>query len=660
MISNSQKLPTSYNNQVHTPDAAGLLGVWLEEDLQSLRSQRDELDARILRVEQRLNTLTGLFSLRNDVTVTGYEPAADPRPTATLGTTALDPATLNSAVAENATFDHSMAERADAEPKRSILALRLETRTHNALTKAGVTSFAQLVSMTPDALRALPGFGAGCLQDLEAALERVHIALPRSSDNESARASSAQTSGSTPPAVAVFTRAATPTPTLVVPSLNAMMAHLNDDALRTVHALNTNETLLSASARAMLTRALEAESTDIATTSGFSTPEMLKQISTTLALLQRASHRSPVSILQDIAVNTMGVSDSDLTVATRYLGLDGAEFETLDAIGEREGVTRERIRQRVSRFRQCAAERRPLLLLVREAVSVLQQLNKPVTMPEWCAALPSWLSGTRPADLLIIQTLESFGWVDSNSWHESAGITFVMAGAQLTAPMQDYESRYEGAIALHYRFGVICADDVRQSLDITEAAADGALRADERWSATGNGWFMRATVAPSWIAKRTIEVLNAVRSVAIEPLYQSLKRVAAHKFLEQGCRMPSRSLLVKLVQELRVEGVRFDIVHEIASVDAPVHERELSGTTQAILKAFGTNHRALTGTELTSTFASLEMSEASAQVALSTSPLVTRLERGIYGLVGRHADMRDVAGARLRREARTLVVNAEV
>ncbi|MEP6832988.1 MAG: DNA-directed RNA polymerase subunit alpha C-terminal domain-containing protein [Gemmatimonas sp.] len=600
MITQSDRqLPTSYDNQVQAPDAASLLAIWLEEDLQSLRSQREELDARILRIEQRLSILHDRETPRSDAEVGGSALVASQSPVVT----------------------------ATVVPRRSIMSLRLETRTHNALTKAGVASFAQLVGMTAEELRALPGFGAGCLQDLEGALERVHVTLPRSSDNLAA---------------------------------NAILKHLDEDALRTIHTLNTNETLLSASARALLTHALEAEFTNVATASGFTTPELLKQITATLVLLQRASEQKPVSLLPDIALNLIGVSDSDLAVTTRYLGLDGTEPETLEAIGEREGVTRERIRQRVTRFRQSAAERRPLLLLVREAVGVLQRLNKPVTMPEWCAALPSWLSGTRPADLLLIQTLESFGWVDANSWHESSGITFVMAGAKVTAPIEDYQSRYEEAIALHYRFGVICADDLRQVLDITEAAADGALRADERWSATGNGWFLRTTVAQSWIARRVVEVLNGVKSVAIEPLYQSIKRIATHKFLEQGCRMPSRSLLIKLVQELRFDGVRFDIVHEIASVDAPVHDRELSGTTQAILQAFGQNHRALTGAEMSSKFGDAGLSEASAQVALSTSPLVTKLERGIYGLVGRHADMREIASARLRREAGTLVVNVEV
>jgi len=652
----------SYNNQVQAPDAASLLALWLEEDLQSLRSQRAELDARIQRGEQRLRALQGLVPVGSDAALAGSEPQQDRMLTATFDSAALspaafDPATLNPTVPEPSAPDQSIAERTNVAPKRSIMSLRLETRTHNALMNGGVTSFGQLVSMKPHELRAIPGFGAGCLKDLEIALARVQVALPNSS-NTSARSTSSTTVDRATASASSALAAATPVQVTTAPTANAIGTHLNDDALRTVHAINANATVLGASARGMLTRVLETESTDGATTtSGFSTPETLKQITATLALMQRAIDRPPVSILHDVALNLIGVSDADLAVTTRYLGLDGAESETLDAIGEREGVTRERIRQRVARFRQCAAEKGPLLLLVREAVSVLQRLNKPVTLHEWCAALPPWLSGTRPTDLLIVHTLESFGWIDPNSWNESAGIKFVMAGPQLEAPMQDYQSRYEAATALHYRFGAVCADDLRQALDITEAAAAGALSADARWTAKGNGWFMRANTAQSWIAKRIIEVLNGVRAIAIEPLYQSLKRVATHKFLEQGCRMPSRALLARLVQELRSEGVRFDIVHEIASLDTPVRDTDLSGTTQAILKAFDTNHRALTGAELASKFGEAGLSEASAQVALSTSPLVTRLERGIYGLVGRQADIRDIAGARLRREAGSLVAN---
>ncbi|MEO7999152.1 MAG: hypothetical protein ABI852_16985, partial [Gemmatimonadaceae bacterium] len=210
-----------------------------------------------------------------------------------------------------------------------------------------------------------------------------------------------------------------------------------------------------------------------------------------------------------------------------------------------------------------------------------------------------------------------------------------------------------------YRFGVIRAEALGASLGIMHVAAEAALRADDRWTSTGNGWFMRANVTQSWIARRIIEVLNAVRSIAIEPLFQSLKRVATKKFIEQGCQMPTRGLLVKFVQELRAEGVRFDIVLEIASVDAPVHDRESSGTTQSILKTFDAQHRALTGSEVASKFESFGMSFASAQLALSSSPLITRLERGIYGLVGRHADTRDIANARLRREAGKLVASVD-
>ncbi|MGV3710402.1 MAG: DNA-directed RNA polymerase subunit alpha C-terminal domain-containing protein [Gemmatimonas sp.] len=212
---------------------------------------------------------------------------------------------------------------------------------------------------------------------------------------------------------------------------------------------------------------------------------------------------------------------------------------------------------------------------------------------------------------------------------------------------------YEDATALHHKFGVLRLEDIRDTLGITDIAALDLLKADTRWTAHGGGWYVRTPVEQSWIARRVIEILSAVKSIAIEPLYQAVKRIAANKFLEQGCHMPTRSLLAKMVQELVVEGVRFDIIKEIASMPAPTGE--LSGSTRAILNAFGTGHRAITNAEILPHFLEVGMTEGSANVAISTSPLITKLERGIYGLVGRHADMRDIASARLRREAGKII-----
>ena len=421
----------SFGNKVNQPDATTLLSLWLEEEIESLRGQRTEVEARIQRAERRLTML------RDQTTPV--------QATATQGAPALSQA-MRSAEESVSPRELPPPQEAPTVPKRSIVSLGLETRTQNAINKAGIASFAQLISMTPATLRALPGFGAGCLTDLEAALDRAGFALARSVGNGR--------------------------------------------------------------------RARGSASNDAPT------------------------HRS-------------------------------AELR----MGRTEGIASE----------------------------ASSETDKPES-----------------------------------------------SRTNTLAPQ--YPAAFEGAVQLAYRFGVVRVDDIERLLGAGDGAAERALKSDPHWQSAPGGWFIRTTFAQSWLAKRTIEVLNGVKSVAIEPLFQALKRVATPKFLEHGCRMPTRALLITLVQELRTEGVRFDMVGEIVSADTMIHDRELSGTAQAILKAFDTHHRALTGAELTGKIQSGGLSEASAQVALSTSPLVHRLERGVYGLVGRHADVRDISNARLRRE----------
>jgi|GEM_PF-2348136 len=59
----------------------------------------------------------------------------------------------------------------------------------------------------------------------------------------------------------------------------------------------------------------------------------------------------------------------------------------------------------------------------------------------------------------------------------------------------------------------------------------------------------------------------------------------------------------------------------------------------------------LSAAEIGAALQATGISEASATAARSSSPLLTRLERGVYGLVGRPADLREIASARVRREA---------
>ena len=422
----------SYDNKVHQPDASTLLKLWLEHDVASMQSQRAELDARIQRAQQLLATLGDPAGLPHRET--HFE---------ALSVTESELAQSDTAPHDPPTPHHPTTTL----PRRSIISLGLETRTHNAIVNAGITSFTQLVGMTPNELRALPGFGAGCMNDLEEALRRVGVELPHAAAHQSA----APTNGAT------------------------------------------------------------------------SAPQ----------------HHSATT-----------------------------------------------------------------------------------------------------------QTFESAAELSENAFRPDTRELSV----SVNEPPQRDSSGYNAAIALAYRFGVIRVEDLASTLSVANGVAEDELKADTNWRALPGGWFVRDSFTQSWIAKRTFEVLNGIKSVAIEPLYQALKRVAAPKFLEYGCRMPTRALLVTLVQELRTEGVRFDIIKEIVSTDGLIHDRELSGTAQAILKAFDTHHRALTGAEVTAKIQSAGLSEASAQVALSTSPLVHRLERGVYGLVGRHADVRDIANARLRRE----------
>ena len=209
---------------------------------------------------------------------------------------------------------------------------------------------------------------------------------------------------------------------------------------------------------------------------------------------------------------------------------------------------------------------------------------------------------------------------------------------------------YDDITALPFKFGAVHVEDLQKALGVDEVTSRNLLDHDERWTAASGGWYARSNMKQSWISRRIVEVLNAVKSINIEPLYQSIKRIATPRFTKEGWRMPSRTLLVRMVEDLRGDGVHFDVVHEIARIDAPIESREMSGTSKAVLEVFGATQRALSGAALSVAIQKSGMSLASAQLALSSSPLVIKLERGIYGLVGRTATMRDIANARAKPE----------
>lgn len=322
------------------------------------------------------------------------------------------------------------------------------------------------------------------------------------------------------------------------------------------------------------------------------------------------------------------MSDRASDALERWLGFGCRQALTLDQVGAEMDVSRQRVQQIVVNAKDKGAAagfpmpklRQALALMDRESLmpasEVIRELRASGLLEEW---LPpkGW---KRAAEIFAPDVVPEFRRI---------GTTRFVGSAQA---FEAYRSLGPLANRLVAHYGCTSVEELQAQTEgpaLPDLLVRHALQELEgfSWLDEESGWF--------WInsGKRNalLSAIDKVLAVAGETTVVQLKRALVRKRRLDGV-VPTRAILGELLRQLPdVEVTGLGIVTD----RRPRSEQELlADSERELVRVFRECGPVLTYGEATQRLIDNGMPRATAQMRVSDSPIVRRLERGVYALVG--------------------------
>lgn len=375
-------------------------------------------------------------------------------------------------------------------------------------------------------------------------------------------------------------------------------------------------------------------------------------------LAARVQNGGRVDPREEILLAVARGPDKDWAYAMRYFGLDGEPGQTLEAIGVANGVTRERVRQRVERFRRQVLAARPPLPFCEAALTALDP-TRPMALAEWHAAVPSPIRPEDPSALRVLKILaEDWKWVPAFTWSETGTVLLVAAKEGRERELTEFESEARRAVRRYLPFGAVSPSMAAPHDDALAARLRTVLRASSRWEPLARDWFVLRNARGCSVGSRAHQVLDLLAPLSIADLRYAMRREMRRRRLTRGIPLPPRAVFRRV---LKNAGCIVPRGTDEVRLRRPGTGQPSSATDRAILSAFATSPVA-TVYELDAAVQARGLSFSSSRVSSTFSPLLRRVEYGVYTLLGREVSDAYVAAARarVRAHAGELLVGHEV
>ena len=333
--------------------------------------------------------------------------------------------------------------------------------------------------------------------------------------------------------------------------------------------------------------------------------------------------------LRDLVVSLVGHSERNRLIVTRYLGWDGQGGATLQAVGDKFGMSRERVRQICDIVKTLAATKPFAPVLDRVLSVVAERIPAPASaienslVAEGLTAASFSLEGlTRAAEVLGRQ------------------LPFVVIGTpggRIALPPQmkavaNEIVQYARKSVEHW--GVTTVEDITAQVaeqlpepvhsDLVTQILQG--HQDFQWLEEAGGWFWLTSVSRNRLLNRINKVLSVSPRINVAELRAGVSRDRGMK----GFVPPARVLLelCRQADGYLVEGSMVSTASPVAWGDA------LGGTEQILLLALGEHGPVMQRKELEELCIDLGMNRSTFSVYLGHSPIVARYAPGVYGLRG--------------------------
>lgn len=491
----------------------------------------------------------------------------------------------------------------------SVRSLGLQLRTVNCLIIGGINTLGELAGSTDEELMALRSFGRGCLDDVTRVL-----------------ATHGLTTGMRLDQIPAETAARLPAPE----TLRELLGEEVREQLATIEAAHGGAPLAGVE---RLLAMLDTPAPKVAKLWGMAADEAVTYVSCLVSLASRMSRGERVSFLEELSLAVARGSDVDRKMAVRYMGLDGAPPDTLDVIGAAYGVTRERVRQRVERFRERVLGAHPPLPLS-EATAAVMQPGRAYALGDWLEALPPTLGPERPEDLLVLATMKGWGWLSSFAVHDHGYGVLVTGGQGSPEWLARVTREARHTLRPHRTLGAVAPGQLAGGDSSKLAILRAVLRSDSRWMAVDDEWFIIRHARKSLIGSRTRRMIGLLGPLSLAELRHGLRRDMKRNRAVRDLSLPPRHVLRRI---LRRAGCRLSRETGRVVLRRALVAQACSRMDRALLAAFADGREAVTTLELDEAMLSAGLSVASGRHATSFSPLLFRERHGVYSLLGHRA-----------------------
>jgi hypothetical protein len=527
-----------------------------------------------------------------------------------------------------------------------IEATNLSNRSKKRLMASGSRTLRDVVTRSPEDLLSLDGFGKACIDELAALLYSKGLGFAM----EIAEVETGLlviSEGRDPMAVAQGLVPAVPE------AHDHILLHLLPSDVATALLTLMDDQPPSAPVLQRVLEALNERSSVVTNQREYPVKALQKYASGMTSGFLESLNGGPAGPLVDLTAATSHLDPLDRRVTIAHLGLDGSPGSTLEAIAQELGVSRERVRQRVRRFEEYAKTLRPSLPFSGAATAELESASEPMSLFEWWSRLPEMARPSTPEGLAAIRQFEEWGWLPARSW-QPLGTTFMVGTVSDQPRMRHLADLLDAAVARGYSWGVIHESTVADLCGCARSLARGALLGDERLIEGMHGWFLRRENDGGALGRRIPRVLAALGPLPVSVLRRGLKR-AIRKPMRgkpEPLPVPPAKLLLQLASR---EGAY--VARDGTCSPNPDWRLEVSPTDKALLAAFE-GAAAVAFWQIDEAFLQHGLSIHSARMTVTYSPLVSRLEYGVYGLLGRTAGEpdRNIARAKLFSRVNSVIL----
>lgn len=324
------------------------------------------------------------------------------------------------------------------------------------------------------------------------------------------------------------------------------------------------------------------------------------------------------------------VTERDLRVLRRRLGVDGHGGRTLEATASEFGVTRERVRQICTNAVKHLKDKRPFAPLVDRALALVVE-RLPATADDVEKGLQSSGITETPFRLEgLMNVADLLGREPPFAVTSLDGIRLAVPSSELGLP------EFVRSIARRsiQHWGAATIEDV--AAQVCRARKGGAASgfvssvlqtlAGFRWIDQTTGWFWLDSVLPNRLLNNVRKILAVAGFIHVSELRQGIGR---HHRME-GFAPPRRVLLefCRQAQGFRVDG-------DTVIADPPLDWRQvLRGLERALASVLKESGPVMDRPKLEEVCVRTGMKKGTFYVLLDHSPILTRLARGVYALRG--------------------------